>query len=164
MPLVNPMMTGRGMKRTDAPRPVNPITTSMMPAMSVTRARPGMPKRATMPATMTTNAPVGPPICVREPPSAEIRKPATTAVYKPACGVTPEAIPKAIARGSATSPTVMPASRSCRNAFALYVLRARTDFGRFGLLKDMGDHLYFTFKATAGARFCNHGLSPSNQD
>jgi hypothetical protein len=38
-----------------------------------------MPKRATMPATMTTNAPVGPPIWVREPPSAEIRKPATTA-------------------------------------------------------------------------------------
>ena len=29
-----------------------------------------------MPETTTTNAPVGPPICVREPPSAEIRKPA----------------------------------------------------------------------------------------
>ena len=27
------------------------------------------------PATMTTNAPVGPPIWTREPPSAEIRKP-----------------------------------------------------------------------------------------
>ena len=48
--------------------------------MSVTRARPAMPKRATMPATMTTKAPVGPPIWVREPPSAEMRKPATTAV------------------------------------------------------------------------------------
>ena len=42
--------------------------------------RPLMPKRATMPATMTTKAPVGPPIWVREPPRAEMRKPATTAV------------------------------------------------------------------------------------
>ena len=57
-----------------------------------------------MPATMTTNAPVGPPICVRDPPRAEMRKPATTAVYKPACGGTPDAIAKAIASGSATRP------------------------------------------------------------
>ena len=42
----------------------------------------------------------------------EIKNPATTAVYKPACGVTPEAIPNAIASGSATRPTVIPASRS----------------------------------------------------
>ena len=80
MPLVNPMMTGRGMKRTDAPSPVRPIPTRMMPAISVTSARPLIPKRATMPATMTTKAPVGPPIWVRDPPSAEIRNPATTAV------------------------------------------------------------------------------------
>ena len=42
--------------------------------------RPSTPWLATMPATITTNAPVGPPICTREPPSAEIRKPATIAV------------------------------------------------------------------------------------
>ena len=36
-----------------------------------------MPSRATMPAMMTTKAPVGPPIWVREPPRAEIRNPAT---------------------------------------------------------------------------------------
>ena len=29
-----------------------------------------------MPDTTTTNAPVGPPICTREPPRAEIVKPA----------------------------------------------------------------------------------------
>ena len=29
---------------------------------------------------MTMNAPVGPPICTRLPPSSEIRKPATIAV------------------------------------------------------------------------------------
>jgi hypothetical protein len=30
-------------------------------------------------ATTTTNAPVGPPICVRDPPSAEMMKPVTMA-------------------------------------------------------------------------------------
>ena len=80
MPLVNPITTGRGIKRTAEPSPVRPITSRMTPAISVTMARPLIPKRATIPATMTTNAPVGPPICVREPPSAEIRNPATTAV------------------------------------------------------------------------------------
>ena len=33
-----------------------------------------------MPETTTTNAPVGPPICTREPPSAEMMKPAAIAV------------------------------------------------------------------------------------
>ncbi len=80
MPFVNPITTMRGINRTAEPRPVNPITTRMSPAINVTRASPLMPKRATIPATMTTNAPVGPPICVRDPPSAEIRNPATTAV------------------------------------------------------------------------------------
>ncbi len=40
MPLVNPMTTGRGMKRTAEPRPVSPMASRMMPAMSVTMARP----------------------------------------------------------------------------------------------------------------------------
>ena len=35
---------------------------------------------------MTMKAPVGPPICTRLPPSAEIRKPATTAVNSPTAG------------------------------------------------------------------------------
>ena len=61
---------------------------------------------------MTMNAPAGPPICTREPPSAEIRKPAMMAVTRPASGFTPLAMAKAIARGSATTPTVMPAPMS----------------------------------------------------
>ena len=65
-----------------------------------------------MPNTTTTYAPVGPPICVFEPPNAEIRNPAMTAVYKPACGGTPDEMAKAIANGSATRPTVSPATRS----------------------------------------------------
>ena len=41
---------------------------------------------------MTTNAPVGPPICTRDPPSAEMMKPATIAVHSPRSGVTPLAM------------------------------------------------------------------------
>ena len=38
------------------------MTTSMTPAIIVHMSRPETPNRATMPATMTTNAPVGPAI------------------------------------------------------------------------------------------------------
>ena len=69
---------------------------------------------------MTTNttgmkAAVGPPICTREPPSAEIRKPAMIAVCRPFSGVVPEAIASAIASGSATMATVRPAMASALN-------------------------------------------------
>src|SRR5438105_1825768 len=47
----------------------------------------------------------------------------------PACGVSPEAMAKAIASGSATRPTVMPAMTSCKNLFRLYSRRHRTDLG-----------------------------------
>ncbi|MDT4825042.1 hypothetical protein D3C87_825870 [compost metagenome] len=61
------------------------------------------------------NAPAGPPICTAEPPSSEIRKPAMIAVQMPASGLSPEAMAKAMASGSATMPTVAPAPRSPRN-------------------------------------------------
>ena len=64
---------------------------------------------------MTTKAPVGPPICTRLPPSAEMRKPATMAVNRPRSGGTPEPMANAIASGSATTPTTMPATRSLPN-------------------------------------------------
>ena len=41
------------------------------------------------------------------------------AVIKPCCGVTPEAIPNAIARGRATIPTIIPAIRSEVKVFLL---------------------------------------------
>ena len=72
MPLVKPTTTGRGMNRTAVPIPVTPSTTSMTPAIIVHMNRPSTPYFATMPATTTTNAPVGPPIWTRDPPSAEI--------------------------------------------------------------------------------------------
>jgi hypothetical protein len=65
-----------------------------------------------MPATMTTKAPVGPPICTRLPPSAEMMKPATMAVNRPCSGRTPEAMPKAMLSGRATMPTTRPARTS----------------------------------------------------
>ena len=64
---------------------------------------------------MTMKAPAGPPICTCEPPSAEISSPAMMAVKMPASGLTPEAMAKAMASGSATMPTVSPAPTSASN-------------------------------------------------
>jgi hypothetical protein len=58
--------------------PVIPNATSRTPAIRVHMNKPSTPWLATMPATMTTKAPVGPPICVRDPPKAEMSPPATT--------------------------------------------------------------------------------------
>jgi hypothetical protein len=79
MPLVKPMTTGRGMKRTAVPVPVSPMMTRITPAIIVHMNSPSTPYCATIPATTTTKAPVGPPICVVEPPNAEMMKPVTTA-------------------------------------------------------------------------------------
>ena len=62
-------------------------------------------------------AAVGPPICTRDPPSAEIRKPAMMAVEMPLSGVVPLAIASAIASGRATMATVSPATASARRSF-----------------------------------------------
>ncbi len=62
MPLVKPSTTGRGMNLTALPRPVMASTSSITPAIIVTISRPETPCLAMMPATMTTKAPVGPPI------------------------------------------------------------------------------------------------------
>jgi hypothetical protein len=62
MPLVNPIVTGRGMYFTAEPSPVKPMTSRSTPARIPTSARPSTPNFTTMPATMTTKAPVGPPI------------------------------------------------------------------------------------------------------
>ena len=115
IPLVKPTTTGRGKYFTMVPMPVMPRSTSSTPAIIVHMNRPSIPCLAMMPATTTTKAPVGPPICVFEPPSAEIKKPVTIAQYKSAWGGTPDAIANAIARGSATRPTVTPAIKSHTN-------------------------------------------------
>ena len=64
---------------------------------------------------ITIKAPVGPPIWTLLPPIREMMNPAMIAVIIPFSGDTPEAIPKAIANGSATIPTMTPAIRSAIN-------------------------------------------------
>ena len=68
-----------------------------------------------IPYTTTINAPVGPPICTLLPPKKETINPAIIAVINPCSGLTPEAIPKAIAKGKATIPTIIPAIKSVKN-------------------------------------------------
>lgn len=58
------------------------------------------------------NAPVGPPICTEQPPRADTMNPPIMAVMSPIVGLTPLAMPKAMASGRATMPTTMPAMRS----------------------------------------------------
>ena len=75
------------------------------------------------------NAPVGPPICTFEPPKSDTISPATIAVIIPFSGVTPDAIPNAIANGRATIPTIIPANKSVVNCFLLYVFNVENSFG-----------------------------------
>ena len=79
---------------------------------------------------MTMNAPAGPPICTFDPPSTAIRKPATIAVIRPCSGLTPLAMPKAMASGRATMPTVTPAMTSLKKRARSYSRSASTSRGR----------------------------------
>src|SRR5258708_34207573 len=115
IPLVNPTITGRGKYFTAVPIPVTPSRTSKTPAIMVHTNRPSRPCLAIIPATTTTNAPVGPPICVFDPPNAEITNPVTIAQYTPACGVPPDQIANAMASGSAASPPANPAPTADTN-------------------------------------------------
>ena len=99
------------------PRPVMPITMRMSPAINEATMSPSGPCVATIGASNGTNAPAGPPTCTSEPPSAEIRIPATTEVKIPISGFSPEAIASAIASGRATRPTVAPAVRSASKSW-----------------------------------------------
>src|SRR5258708_23104503 len=121
-----PRTKGRGKNFTAVPKPVTPRISRRRPAIRVDMNNPPTPYFAMMPNTTTTNAPVGPPIWVFDPPRAEITKPATIAQYRPASGGTPEAIAKAIARGSATRPTVMPERRSAIHKRLVYDLTHTT--------------------------------------
>ena len=62
------------------PRRAKPNTMRSTPAISVAAASPSTPCFWTIAYTITTKAPVGPPIWTREPPSAETINPATIAV------------------------------------------------------------------------------------
>jgi hypothetical protein len=62
IPLVKPMTMGRGINLTAVPKPVKPRNSKITPAIIVTISKPESPCRAMIPATITTKAPVGPPI------------------------------------------------------------------------------------------------------
>ncbi len=57
-------------------------------------------------------APVGPETCTSEPPRKPATNPATIAVVSPAAAPSPVVMPKASARGRATTATVRPATTS----------------------------------------------------
>ena len=120
IPLVKPTTIGYGMNLKMAPILNTPIRIRNTPAMIVAMMSPCIPYCATIPATMTMNAPVGPPMRKLDPPKKEIRKPATIAVIRPCWGVTPLAIPNAIAKGNAMIPTIKPAMRSDTNFLLSY--------------------------------------------
>lgn len=119
MPMVKPWITGSGTCSISVPARRKPATSRITPAIAVASTSPSMPCAATMPATTTMKAPVGPPICTRLPPRAEIRKPATTAVTSPVAGGAPEAMAMAMDSGIATIATVTPAITSARRSPAL---------------------------------------------
>ena len=79
MPFVNPMITGRGKYLTAEPMPVIPRMSSSTSSHHRAGEQAFDAVFGDDSETTTTNAPVGPPICVFEPPSAEIRKPVTIA-------------------------------------------------------------------------------------
>ena len=115
MPRVNPSITGHGMNVTARPTPVTPATTTMTPARMVTAATLPSPYCATIGASTTVIAPVGPDTWTCDPPNTAATRPATTAVTRPAAAPTPELIPNASASGNATTPTVTPARTSRRH-------------------------------------------------
>ena len=88
---------------------------TMNPAMSVTSATAPTPCVETTGARTTTMAPVGPDTWTCEPPNTAATSPATIAVTSPASAPAPDAMPKPSASGSATMPTVSPASMSERH-------------------------------------------------
>ena len=114
MPLVKPITTATGMKRISTPMCNTPISSNQKPDIKVASISPSMPCCNTMPYTMTMKAPAGPPICTRLPPRAEMSKPPTMAVIRPASGFKPEAMAKAMDKGKATTLTVNPAPRSLK--------------------------------------------------
>ena len=68
-----------------------------------------------MGTSTTVIAPVGPETCRLDPPNTPATNPATMAVVSPTAAPRPVVMPKARASGSATTPTVRPATTSPRH-------------------------------------------------
>src|SRR5437763_17033094 len=92
-----------------------PATTTTAPARTPTVKTALAPYWCTTGTNTTVMAPVGPETCTLEPPNTAATSPATIAVISPAVAPSPLVIPNASANGNATTPTLMPASTSCRH-------------------------------------------------
>ena len=114
IPSVKPSITGQGMNDTARPSRSRPAARTMIPARMLTTTTAPAPCDATMGTRTTTMAPVGPETWTFDPPKTAAMTPATIAVTRPASAVSPALTPKPSASGSATMPTVRPASRSRR--------------------------------------------------
>ena len=91
------------------------LAASLLLALAGCRRKPEAPPSESLPESASGSSESfspEPTEVLSEPPSSEMTKPATMAVMMPCSGVTPEAIPKAMASGNATMPTMMPAMRS----------------------------------------------------
>ena len=71
----------------------------------------------------------GAPNCTELPPKNDTMNPPMIAVIRPIVGLTPDAIPNAMASGSATIPTTMPAVTSDFSFPALYERNALNNLG-----------------------------------
>ena len=91
MPSVKPSITGQGMNVTARPRPVTPRPARSPRRAIVTSATLARPCCATIGASTTAIAPVGPDTWTFEPPNTAATRPATTAVISPAAAPTPGA-------------------------------------------------------------------------
>ena len=79
IPLVNPVTRGLGTNLMTEPSRASPMASRISPAMNVAACNPAMPYCAVTPASTAMNAPVGPEICTRVPPSNEVARPANRA-------------------------------------------------------------------------------------
>ena len=129
IPAVNPVVIVYGINLIKLPNLQNPIIISRIPAIIVATTSPSIPFLATIPATIVAKAAVGPAICTLLPPKSEITKPATIAVYIPACGSTPDAIANAIDNGNAIIATIIPAIKSLINCAFVYVFIFENNIG-----------------------------------
>ena len=108
IPLVNPTITGLGIKRIYLPSFNNPIMISKMPAKIIEATKPSNPYLSAMLTSTTVIAPVGPEICALVPPNIEAKIPVQMAPYTPAAAPAPDNTPKLSANGSATKATEIP--------------------------------------------------------
>ena len=96
---MKPTMIGWGMNSISRPSFSRPIAITMKPAQNVAAISTGRPWLAMMPAITVMKAAAGPETWNRELPNTAAIAPPTTPETRPAIGLAPEAIAKAMQSG-----------------------------------------------------------------